>query len=272
MLLWYLIVLAVVQGITEFLPVSSSAHLALVPWFVDMPDQGIWFDIAVHVGSLGAVVIYFWRDVWALLVGVGHTARRQDSAQRHLLLLVVVGSLPIVVIGAVVAGFDLLDAMRRPAVIAVASIFFGIVLWRIDETRPHTRRTADLDLPEALKIGCAQVLALIPGTSRSGITITAGRYLALDRREAARFSMLLALPAVLGSGVVLAIKAYIGDVAADVIRDLLIAGGLALVAAWVSIGFMMWLVGQTSYKWFVVYRVALGVLLLGFVFAGILPA
>jgi undecaprenyl-diphosphatase len=271
LLFWHLVVLALVQGITEYLPISSSAHLILTPIVLGWEDQGPWLDIAVHVGSLGAVLLYFWRDVATLLLGTLDTARNRPSPARRLLWLVAVASIPVMIAGLVFVKLDLLPLFRSPLVIALTSILFGILLWWVDVRRPQTAAVEGISFAGALRIGMAQVLSLIPGTSRSGITITAARQLNLTRTEAARFSMLLSLPTILGAGLLEAIELATGAIPMAQLNDLLLAGGLAFASAWASIHLMLRWVATASYTVFVVYRVALGAVLIALIAAGILP-
>jgi undecaprenyl-diphosphatase len=272
LLLWHLTVLALVQGITEFLPISSSAHLILAPAVFGWADQGPWFDIAVHVGSLGAVMLYFRADIATLLRGALDTLRGRASPARRLLWLLALASVPVVLAGFAFVKLDLLPLFRSPLVIAATSILFGVLLWWIDVRRPQQATTEALGWRGALFVGAAQVLSLIPGTSRSGITITAARALNLTRTEAARFSMLLSLPTILGAGLLEAVELASGEAEAGLLGDLLIGGGLAFLAALASIHVMLRWVSVASYTPFVLYRVALGLVLLALVGGGVLPA
>ena len=272
LLLWHIVVLAVVQGITEFLPISSSGHLILAPAVLGLADQGVWFDIAVHIGSLGAVVLCFWRDVLTLLIGVADTLRGRATRARQLLWHVAIATIPVVLAGLALVKLGLLEHLRSPLVIAATSILFGLLLWWVDVRWPREWKLEQMSWRGALAVGFAQVLSLIPGTSRSGITITAGRWLALDRVEAARFSMLLSLPTILAAGLLEALELAGGEVAAGVLDDLAIAAAMAFVAALASIHLMLRWVAHASFTPFVIYRVALGLVLIVAVFAGVLPA
>ncbi|MFP4125488.1 MAG: undecaprenyl-diphosphate phosphatase [Alphaproteobacteria bacterium] len=255
-----LIVLAVVQGVTEFLPISSSGHLILVPLLTPWPDQGLMIDVAVHVGSLGAVVVYLAGDLRAMLAG---TFRSEGGLMaqpgRRLVVLVAVATIPVVVVGALVSG--MLDGLRRLDVIGWTMLVFGVLLWLADRRCRADRPLAALGLPGALAIGCAQVLALIPGTSRAGITMTAARALGLERTAAARFSMLLSIPTITAAGLLLGLELVeLGELALT--RDALVGGGLAFGSALVAIALMMRWLRRASFTPFVVYRVLLGLVLL----------
>ena len=255
-----LVVLAVVQGITEFLPISSSGHLVLVPLLTDWPDQGLLIDVAVHVGSLGAVVVYLARDLREMLAG---TFRRGGGLMgqpgRRLVVLVIVATVPVVVAGAAMAGA--MDMLRRLDVIGWTMLVFGVALWLADQRSRADRPLAALGLGGALVIGCAQVLALVPGTSRAGITMTAARILGLERTAAARFSMLLSIPTIAAAGLLLGLELVrLGELALT--RDAVVGGALAFASALIAIVLMMRWLRHASFTPFVVYRVVLGAALL----------
>lgn len=258
--LFHLVILALVQGITEFLPISSSAHLILVPVIAGWPDQGLLMDVAVHVGTLGAVVVYFWRDVWAMLVGLAHLARGRMDEDARLVAYVIVGTLPVIAGGLVLDHF-IPDGIRSIRVIGWTTFGFGIVLYAADRLGPTARRLVDLRLPATLIIGLAQVLALIPGTSRSGITMTAARFLGFARTDAARFSLLLAMPAILGAGTLKGLELSQSGNAA-LTSAALIATALAFVSALIAIAVMMAWLRRATFAPFVVYRLVLGAALL----------
>ncbi|MFP3874777.1 MAG: undecaprenyl-diphosphate phosphatase, partial [Thiohalophilus sp.] len=200
MLLIQIIILAIVQGITEFLPISSSAHLILVPQLSDWPDQGLAFDVAVHVGTLSAVVWYFRCEVITMARDWGCSCvQRQQTGESRLAWAVILGSIPVAVFGLLL--HDLVDTtLRSPLVIAWATIGFGLLLWLADVIGRRVRDEHRLGWKDIIVIGFAQAVALIPGTSRSGITMTAGLLMGLTRTAAARFSFLLSIPAILMAG------------------------------------------------------------------------
>ena len=257
----HLVILALVQGVTEFLPISSSGHLILVPVFAGWPDQGIIIDVAVHVGTLGAVMAYLWRDVLAIVQGVwGFLKRGRHTPALSLLGLLIVATIP--VIGAGYAFNEYVgDGLRSIEVIGWAMLGFGVVLYITDKFGLTIRRMEHLGISDAVWIGLAQVLALIPGTSRSGITMTAARMIGMERVDAARFSMLLSIPVILGAGLLKGYELYkSGDQALG--SDALMAAGLSFVSALVVIALMMAWLKRASFTPFVVYRVVLGVFLL----------
>ena len=256
----HLVILALVQGLTEFIPVSSSAHLILpAQVFGGFEDQGTGIDVAAHVGSLGAVMLYFRREVAGLLVGAGQVARRRIGPEGRLLLLLAAATVPFLIVAVALALSGAADALRDPVVIAWASIGFGVILWAADRT---PQRVAHL--PErfgaAVTIGLAQCLALIPGTSRSGITMTAARFLGYDRTQAARFSMLLSIPTIAASGLYLATD--LGEGGGTALAPALLVAALSFVAAYLAIGLFLRLTRSVSYTPFVAYRIALGIALL----------
>lgn len=266
--LLHLFILALVQGITEFLPISSSAHLVLVPVLTGWPDQGLLLDVAVHVGTLVAVLVYFHRDTRGLtLAALGSfgvaPARRAVAGTRYSALFwaLVLATLPVVIVGLGLKLMDLHEAMRSAYVIAFTSIIFGLLLYWADQRMARHKTMNTMTLKPALMIGLAQILALIPGTSRAGITMTAGRALGFNRIDAARFSMLLAIPTILAAGALGAVE-LIQEGLDGQWRDALIGAGFAFLAALVSIHFLMRWLERASMTIFVVYRVVLGIGLL----------
>ena len=201
----HLAILALVQGITEFLPISSSGHLVLTSRVLCWPDQGLTLDVAVHVGSLLAVMVYFWRDVWAMIVGLGRLVTGRGGAQARLLVNVVIATVPVMAVGFFAQDY-ITGYLRSVEVIAWATIVFGILLWVADRVGMTVWRIDHLGIPSALAIGLAQVLALIPGTSRSGITMTAARFIGLERSDAARFSLLISIPTIIAAGSLTALQ------------------------------------------------------------------
>ena len=254
-----IIFLALIQGITEFLPVSSSAHLIIPNQLWSWPDQGLAFDIAVHAGSLLAVLLYFREDIRAFASGgLGFISTGKVDEHTSLLFKIIVASLPLVFAGMLLKDFVATD-LRFTWVIASASIFFGIVLWLADRST-GTLKLADLAWKAALIIGLAQILALIPGTSRSGITITAALFLKLSPEAAARFSFLLSIPAILGASTLAVIELAQTD--AIVNWGELFAGVvLSGVAAYLCIHFFISLLERTGMTPYVIYRIALGIFL-----------
>jgi len=257
-----LIVLAIIQGITEFLPISSSAHLILAPLVVDgWADQGPLIDIAAHVGSLFAVLIYFRRETAMLFRGGVDTLRFRPSNDRKLFLYIAGATIPILSLAAVFVAFDIVEALRSPVVIGLVSIIFGLLLWHADRAPSNKEGLGRIGLKEAMIIGASQMLALIPGVSRSGITMTTARYLGWTRSEAARFSMLLAIPTILALGFFAGIALVREGAEADMAGAAIVVV-LSFLSALAAIAFLMQLTQRMSFTPFVIYRVAFGVLLL----------
>lgn len=263
-----LVVLALVQGVTEFLPISSSAHLVLTreAWTglglaapAPNPTAELVLDVALHVGTLFAVALYFRKDVAALVRGGLRLLAGGREGDAKLAWLVLVATIPAFVAGALAKGL-ITESLRGVEVIAWTTLIFGVLLGLADR-RPTRRRTLELDWKGALAVGAAQAFALIPGVSRSGVAMTAARGLGLDRTEAARFALLLALPTIAGAGALAALDLYKEESAA-IGLDALVGAGLAFVSAYVAIWMMMRWLKQASFMPFVVYRVLLGCVLL----------
>jgi undecaprenyl-diphosphatase len=257
------LIIAIVQGITEFLPISSSGHLILIPYLTDLPDQGPLIDVAVHVGSLLAIIIYFWRDVLGLArggfsaVGIG-----KDPLQLRLFWWVVIGTIPAVAFGLFLKLGGYMESFRITDLVAANLIFYGILLGLADHFGKQVKKFEDLTLRDAVLVGLAQALALIPGTSRSGSTMTMARFLGYERVEAARFSFLLAIPAVAGAGLLAVLD--LAEASVQMQWDALVTGVFTFLAAFATMAFLMNFLKKASMLVFVVYRVLLGAALLYF--------
>ena len=261
MSLLQIVILSLIQGLTEFLPVSSSGHLILLSKLTAFPDQGADMDVAVHIGSIIAVMIYFAKDIWLILRDLIKT-RLKPTLQSYgcrLFWLIFIATIPAAIVGLILHHYGL-EELRNVRIIGWNILIFGILLWWADNHTLSVRKINDMDWKDAVAIGLAQCLALIPGTSRSGITITMSRLLGIERREAAKFCMLLSIPTIAGAGLL---------VLYEIIRygtlDLAVATqGIAfsflasLAAIWIM---MKWLKTRT-FAPFVIYRVALGIFLL----------
>lgn len=262
MSIFHLFLIAVLQGLTEFLPVSSSAHLILLPSLTSLKDQGQVIDVAVHIGTLLAVILYFRKDVALAISGVprlltGHI----DTPGSRLAFLLVVATVPVVLAGIVLKLTGLDDAMRSVAVIGWAMIIFGLLLYWADQQGGAEKTGDDWTLKQAVIMGLWQAVALIPGTSRSGITITGARLLGYARTDAARLSMLMSIPTIAASGILLGAEVIVNsDISAA--RDGAIAAAFSFVAALFALTLMMRLLRSISFTPYVVYRVVLGIFLL----------
>lgn len=269
--------LALVQGVTEFLPISSSAHLILGRHLLSAlgfamtemtAAEELALDIALHVGSLGAVFVYFRRDIWLLLQGLFDGLTGKGGSRFRLLQVVIVASIPIV-IGAFLAKDFITESGRSLVVIGWTTLIFGAVLWFADRQPQKKSDIESLSFRDAIVIGIAQCIAIIPGVSRSGICMTAGRMVGLDRPLSARLAMLLSIPTILGAGVLAAYDmAKSGN--SQLTSDALFGGLLSFAFALAAIAILMQWLRRQTYTPFVVYRVALGTLLLGLVYAGAL--
>lgn len=272
------ILLALLQGITEFLPISSSAHLILPSRLLGWPDQGLAFDVAVHIGSLCAVMLALRGELARLTVGSLHALRdRQMNSELKLVLWVGLGTLPVVIAGLLLK--DLVETQLRSAlVIAGTTILFAFALWYADRRAPRIgaagaaagesdvvpasgRDEFTLSLRDVVLIGLSQCLALVPGTSRSGITMTVALLLGLSRTAAARFSFLLSIPTIAGAGA-LSIVDLINEPAAVDWPAMLVGFTVAAVSAWLCIRFFLALLERTGFMPYVIYRLVLGTVLL----------
>lgn len=259
-----IIVLALIQGITEFLPISSSAHLILPSQVLGWPDQGLAFDVAVHFGSLIAVVVYFRHEICALLRdGLGSLASGPDrggwSDEGRLAWLIVLATIPAGLAALVFKGF-VETHLRSAAVIAATSIVFGILLWWADWRGKRTGTLAQLNWKKALAIGAAQALSLIPGTSRSGITMTAGLMLGMKREAAARFSFLISIPVIALSALWLTFDLLSLDSVPW--NDILLGTLLSGVSAYLCIHFFLQFISRIGMAPFAIYRLLLGAALI----------
>ncbi len=263
-MLWYhVVILSVIQGLTEFLPVSSSAHLILPSQLFLWPDQGLVFDVAVHVGTLIAVVGYFWRDIFSILRDwFGSLAGNAKTDNSRLGWWVILATLPAMIAGATLNNY--IEAnLRSIEVIAYTTIGFGVLLWFSDHFFSQTKVLRNLQLPNVAMIGLAQVFALIPGTSRSGVTMTAARLMGFDRSSAARFSFLLSIPVIVAAGSYKSMELVVSSVPVTVDFSAILWGVvLSALSAYLCIHlFLKWL-NQIGFLPFMLYRLVLGVFLL----------
>lgn len=262
--LYQLTILALVQGITEFLPISSSGHLVIASKVLAWPDQGLTIDVALHFGTLGAVLVYFWRDLWHMGLGLGKLCVGKPNKNSKLAINLIVATIPVAIL-AIFARENVETYFRSLEVVAWTTLGFGILLWIADRATLTIHRCGDLSIFHALFIGTAQLLAFIPGTSRAGITMTAGRLLSMDRAETARFSMLLSIPTIAGISVISAVELYQED-NFKMQMEAIIAVGLAFIAGFAAIAAMLRWLTHSSFTPFVLYRLVLGVALLVMVY------
>lgn len=267
MSLLQLFVLAVIQGLTEFLPISSSAHLILFPQVTGLQDQGQVIDVAVHVGTLGAVILYFWSDVKMGLLGIPDMLRgRLDNPGAKLAFLLVIATIPVILFGLALKLTGLDDAMRSVAVIGWTMLGFGLVLWWADRASDGKKEDTDWTLRDAIIMGLWQAVALIPGTSRSGATITGALFLGYNRRDAAKLSMLMSIPTIIASATLLGLE-VIQDGNSELAGEAVIAAIFSFLSALLALALLMRLLKTISYTPFVIYRVILGVVLLAWAYS-----
>ena len=253
------IILAIIQGLTEFLPISSSAHLILVSDLLDWSDQGIAFDVALHLGTLLAVLYYFKAEISDMVKAKHFTS--MDNAINSQLGIIVISTLPIVLVGGLFNDF-VTENLRTSMVIALASIFFGIILYLADTNQQQRSQVVNLSLKLGLIIGLFQVLALIPGTSRSGITIAAGLFLGLSRVEASRFSFLLAIPVIIAASVLQSYELFTNDQININYMNFILGIAISSFVAFLTIQWFLELVSRIGMLPFVIYRVLLGLIII----------
>lgn len=266
----HILVLSIIQGATEFLPISSSGHLILVPFFTGWADQGLAIDVAAHIGTLLAVLVYFWRDVWRMAVGVRQLLRGRLDAGGRLMLFLLAATVPALACGLLVDRY-FSESLRNPLVVAWTLIGFGVVLYLADRIGMTVNQIKHMNLAQALVIGFAQVLAFIPGTSRSGITMTAARLLGYERGEAARFSFLLSIPAIAAAGLWKG-RELIAQSDAATLQSAALTLVFSAIAGFVAIAVIMAWLRRAGFTPFVVYRLLLGGFILWMLYSGQLGA
>lgn len=264
MALSYLILLALVQGLTEFLPVSSSAHLILVPVLAGLDDHSPLIDVMAHLGSLLAVLVYFRRDIFEIMRGKLAWLSGRMTPGGRLALLVGIATPPVMIAAGLLYFSGLVDVLREPVVIGAATLIFALPLWLADKYGKNDVTTETLTFKQAALIGVAQFFALIPGASRSGVTMTAARALNMTRPEAARFSMLMAIPVIAAFGLVAGFDLFRGADAGASFTDGLIVAALSFVSALAAIFVLMRVVARVGFLPFVLYRLLLGALIFAF--------
>lgn len=258
-------VLGTLQGLSEFLPISSSAHLFLTPWFFGWSPGGLAFDVALHTGTLIAVLWYFRND-WIALIKAAISMIKDrciETNEQKRVLFLIIATIP-GAIGGVLLQSRAESTFRNPALVAVTLIVMGVLLWLIDKLRDRQRALGDMKWVDALFIGLSQVVALVPGVSRSGSTITTGRLLRFDRAAAARFSFLMSMPITAAAIVYEAPKALQEG---SSITPLIVGVLAAAVSGWLAIAVLMRFLARHSYGVFAVYRVILGITVLAVLYA-----
>ncbi|MCX6127851.1 MAG: undecaprenyl-diphosphatase UppP [Proteobacteria bacterium] len=248
------VILGVIQGLAEFLPISSSGHLIIISTIMNGQALPMSFEVALHVGTLGALLLYFWRDWWALALGcLSAVQKRQKNYQSRLFVNLVIGTIPAGIIGKLFEHQIESFFTEHPILICIPLVLVGILLWWVDKKAATSRKIDDFGARESFLVGVAQACALFPGTSRSGATIIAGRVLGLNRGDAARFSFLLGTPAMAGAAL---LKSK--EILASIHQPVFYVGmSVSLVVGWLVIGFLLRFLRNNGFAWFAIYRVAL---------------
>lgn len=267
MSIYILFILAIVQGITEFLPISSSAHLALLHQMKGTTEADLTLDIAVHIGSIVAVILYLRAEAFQAFRGLFRMHNWQSSRDGRMALALVVATIPAVIVGGIMAITGWAEALRDIRVIGWMMIIFGIALWWVHRISPESKRTSDWSMKTAVTLGLWQAVSLIPGVSRSGITMTAARSMGYERHTAARVSMLMSIPITLATGIFLIKDVSEAGVDSSLFMNAAIAAVLAFIAAYLALALMMKFLSKVSFTPYVVYRVVLGVVLLGIAYS-----
>ena len=253
----HLVVLAIVQGITEFFPISSSAHLILTPKLMNWQDQGPLIDLAVHIGTLLAVMLFFRAEMGRLFRGAWDAVRLQYTPDARLLALLSVSTVPVIAAGPFIYFLGGSEMMRSVELIGWTTLMFGVLLYVADRYGKHLHRLEHVNFPNAILMGLAQAVALIPGVSRSGVTMTSARFLGMERAEAARFSFLMSIPVTMAAGGLGAVEIY-NTGQTELQLDAVIAGAVAFLTALFAIAVLMRWLASSSFTPFVVYRLFLG--------------
>ncbi len=262
--LYQAVVLALVQGLTEFLPVSSTAHLTLFPWLFGWEDPGLTFDVALHAGTLVAVFVYFWRlwvDMFRGAVGLGGPGNLNSHRNRELLVYLVIATLPAAIVGWLFEN-AIETQLRSPFVIATALIGVGLLMWWGDHASEHNHVLGQVSLIDSIVVGISQALAVIPGVSRSGITMTAGLFRGMKRETSARFSFLLSTPVIAGAALKKGLEMYHEGIPREMALPLLAGVVISAVVGYLVIAVLIRYLEHRTFKIFVVYRILLGVVVL----------
>jgi undecaprenyl-diphosphatase len=262
--LYQVVVLALVQGVTEFLPISSTAHLALFPWLFGWKDPGLTFDVALHAGTLVAVIVYFWRS-WLNMtragLGIGKSGNPHSAENRRLFWFLVLATVP-----AGFAGWVFEDAaenqLRQPELIATAMIVVGLLIWAGDKAKAAKATLGQINLVDSVLVGIAQALAIIPGVSRSGATMTAALFRGLNRETSARFSFLLSTPIIAGAVLKKGVEIVKHGLPPDMLMPFLVGTVVAAASGYLVIAWLIRYLERRTFKIFIVYRLAFGVLVL----------
>lgn len=255
MTIFQAIILGIIQGVGEFLPISSSGHLVLLPWLMDWQDPGLSFDVGLHLGTLVAVILYFWKD-WLKIIGAGLKIGNSSEYPSTLLWILVLATIPGALAG---MAFEeqAENLFRHPLIIAATLSIVGLILYLIDKKSVQSKNLKEMDFKQGLLIGCAQAIAIVPGVSRSGATIIAGLSQGFDRLSAAKFSFLLSTPIIFG-----AVLIKVDDLLNNGLGSYEIVGIIAAaVSGYISIAWLLKFVARVSYKVFFWYRLILAIII-----------
>lgn len=258
------LILGIVQGLTEFLPVSSTAHLILIPWFLGLPDPGLYFDASLHFGTFLAILLFFFKDLIRILIAGVKSVKNVKKAEGdgRLFWFLLAATVPGALFGILLES-KIETVFRNPALIAFTLAFFGIVIWVVDRNLKSERKLGGMNFKDAVLIGLSQALALVPGVSRSGITMVTGRYLGFSREDSVRFSFLMSAPIIFGSAVSSLLKIVKMKGSAELgLLPLLVGIGASFVFGYLSIRFLLRYVSKNSFNIFVIYRLILASLVL----------
>ena len=257
------LVLGIVQGLTEFIPVSSTAHLVIFPQLLGWQDPGLAFDVILHLGTLTGVVVFFWRDYWHMLQEMfsWNKLNSPGDSMGRLGWLIVIGTIPAGIMG-IIFKDKVETTLRSPQTIAISLIVFALILWWSDAKSRKIRKLRHMNLMDAIFIGCAQAIALIPGVSRSGITITAGLVRSLEREGAARFAFLLSTPVILGGGILGLKDLYMSGLYREALVPLSVGFVTSAVSGFMAIKYLLSYLSKRNVNVFVYYRIILGIILL----------
>lgn len=264
--LFHLVIVALIQGVTEFLPISSSGHLRFYGLVTgNGVETGLVIEVAVHVGTLAAVMVYFRREVEAAVIGAFDILRRRRSGEARLARLLIVATIPVIVAGLALSMLDLIDTISSLGVIGWSTLIFGLTLWAADRWGAQAHGLGAWRFRDAALMGLAQAVALIPGASRSGMTITAARALGYERVDAARLSMLMSIPTIIAAGALVGLDLAKTD-AAILRADAAIAAALTFFAALAALAVFMRMLKTWTLTPFVFYRIVVGLILIGYVY------
>ncbi|MBC8410179.1 MAG: undecaprenyl-diphosphate phosphatase [Rhodobacteraceae bacterium] len=260
--IFQLMLISIIQGITEFLPISSSAHLILLPKLTTLKDQGVTIDVAVHIGTLFAVILYFITDIKLIVIDlINMITLKKGIKSSSLVICLIVATIPVILFGFIIKVTGLDESLRSVKIIAWAMLIFGIILYYTDQKGLNNKSTESWTVKAAVIMGFWQALALIPGTSRAGSTISGARLLGFSRKDSAKLSMLMSIPTIIASGTLLIVDiAVSGDL--NLAKDFTFAILTSFLTALISIKIMMHFLNKFSYTPYVIYRVVFGLVLL----------